>query len=159
MNRVHQPGTLIVHGLNAGMSTAAGADGASRGPLQIIPTRTKAHPLHLSTSLVLPPAGAPPTDTAPRTRQPTALARANTYTEPGTQVDRLGLGCGVWSMVYCSWFLGEGFRVWDLGFMVWGSGCGVGPERKSSVSTPRRRRAMWHEIAQNCAAVPRWARI
>ena len=52
MNRVHQPLTLVVLGLNAGMGTAAGAD-----ELVEIPdgrnrlTKTKAHPFHLSTSL------------------------------------------------------------------------------------------------------------
>ena len=49
MNIVLQPRPLLVLGLNVWMGTDAGADAASRGPLQIILTRTKAHPLHLST--------------------------------------------------------------------------------------------------------------
>ena len=48
MNRAHQPRTLVVLGLNAGMGTAAGAD----KQVEILtdaerPYRTKAHPLHL----------------------------------------------------------------------------------------------------------------
>ena len=52
MNRVHQPRTLVVLGLNAGMGTAAGADELVEIPTDAErPHRTKAHPLHLSTSL------------------------------------------------------------------------------------------------------------
>ena len=51
MNRVQQPRTLTVLGLNAGMSTAAGADELVEVPSQKILTRTKTHPLQLSTSL------------------------------------------------------------------------------------------------------------
>ena len=51
MNRVQQPRTLLVRGLNAGMSTAAGADEL----VEILtdaehPAGTKAHLLHLSCS-------------------------------------------------------------------------------------------------------------
>ena len=51
MNRVRQPHTLLVLGLNAEMGTTAGADELVEIPAQRFPTRTKAHPLHLSTSL------------------------------------------------------------------------------------------------------------
>ena len=52
MNIVHQPRTLLVRGLNAGMGTAAGADELVEIPTDAHrPTGTKAHPLHLSTSL------------------------------------------------------------------------------------------------------------
>jgi hypothetical protein len=51
INRVRQPRTLVVLGLNAEMGTAAGADELVEIPAQKILTRTKAHPLHLSTSL------------------------------------------------------------------------------------------------------------
>jgi len=39
MNRVQQPRTLLVLGLNAGMSTAAGADELVEIPAQKLPTR------------------------------------------------------------------------------------------------------------------------
>jgi len=51
MNRVRQPHTLLVLGLNAEMRTTAGADELVEIPAQKLLTRTKAHPLHLSTSL------------------------------------------------------------------------------------------------------------
>jgi len=51
MNRVQQPRTLLVLGLNAGMSTAAGADELVEIPPQNSLTRINVHPLHLSTSL------------------------------------------------------------------------------------------------------------
>ena len=52
MNRVHQPLTLVVLGRNAGMGTAAGADELVEIPYRCNQlTRTKAHHLHLSTSL------------------------------------------------------------------------------------------------------------
>ena len=52
MDRVQQPRTLVVLGLNVGMSTAAGADELVEFPASAErPHRTKAHPLHLSTSL------------------------------------------------------------------------------------------------------------
>ena len=41
MNKVRQPRTLVVLGLDAEMGTAAGAD--ELGPLQRIPTRTNAN--------------------------------------------------------------------------------------------------------------------
>ena len=47
MNRVRQPHTLLVLGLNAEMGTTAGADELVEIPAQRFPTRTKAHPLHL----------------------------------------------------------------------------------------------------------------
>jgi len=52
MNRVQQPRTLLVHGPNAEMSTAAGADELVEIPTDAHrPTGTKAHPLLLPTSL------------------------------------------------------------------------------------------------------------
>jgi len=51
MNRVRQPRTLFSLGLNAEMGSAAGADELVEIPAQKILTKTKAHPLHLSTSL------------------------------------------------------------------------------------------------------------
>ena len=54
MNRVHQQRRLVVLGLNAGMGTAAGADELVEIPYRRNRlTRTKAHPLHLSTSTSL----------------------------------------------------------------------------------------------------------
>ena len=48
MNRVHQPRTLVVLGLNAGMGTAAGADELVEILTDVEhPIGTKAHPLHL----------------------------------------------------------------------------------------------------------------
>jgi len=48
MNRVQQPRTLLVLGLNAGMSTAAGADELVEILTDVEhPIRTKAHPLLL----------------------------------------------------------------------------------------------------------------
>ena len=43
MNIVLQPRPLLVLGLNVWMGTDAGADAASRGPLQRILTRTKVY--------------------------------------------------------------------------------------------------------------------
>ena len=52
MNRVRQPHTLLVLGLNAEMGTTAGADELVEVPTDAWRlTRTKARPLHLSTSL------------------------------------------------------------------------------------------------------------
>ena len=50
MNRVRQPHTLLDLGLNAEMGTTAGADELVEVPSQNSLSRTKAHPLHLSTS-------------------------------------------------------------------------------------------------------------
>jgi len=53
MNRVQQPRTLLVLGHNAEMSTAAGADELVEIPTDAHrPTGTKAHPLHLSTTVL-----------------------------------------------------------------------------------------------------------